>query len=261
MFFLALGGTQFNNVFALSIALGTFAPTISAFIVTYIEEKSDGVIDLFKRGVQCRKKSYLILSIILIPGLCFLSLLLAIVTEGRVPSEIGTLTAWENNIPLVISTFFLGGPLQEEFGWRGFVLDRLQKKYSALKSSLIVGIIWGFWHLPFFFLTGAYQYEEPFYSFLTSVMLVSVLFSWLYNNTNGSVLVAMILHTSFNVSYWIIPINYTVMGPIYYRIMLGIIFIVLLFVYGPKHLTREEKRKQKKAYHVQKYHTKIISSN
>ena len=260
MFLLALGGTQLNNVFALSIALGTFAPTISAFIVTYIEEGLYGVKDLFKRGLKCRKKSYLILSIILIPGLCFLSLFLAIITEGRIPLEIETLVAWEDNIPLVISMFFLGGPLQEEFGWRGFVLDRLQKKYSALKSSLIVGIIWGFWHLPFFFLHGAYQYEEPFYSFLSSVMLTSVLFSWLYNNTSGSILATMIFHTSFNVSYWIIPINYTIMGPIYYRIMLGIIFVALLFFYGPKHLTREEKKKQKKICHIKKNHTKLISS-
>jgi membrane protease YdiL (CAAX protease family) len=260
MFLFALGGTQFNNAFALSIALGSFAPTISAFIVTYIEEKSNGVADLLKRGVQCRKKSYLVLSIILIPGLCFLSLYLAIITEGRIPLEIGSLVAWEDNIPMVISTFFLGGPLQEEFGWRGFVLDRLQRKYSSFKSSIIVGIIWGFWHLPFFFLRGAYQYDEPFYSFLTTVMLTSVLFSWVYNNTNGSVLAVMILHTSFNVSYWIIPINYTVMGPIYYRIMLGIIFVALLFLYGPKHLIRVKKKKQKKTYQIQKYHPKLISS-
>jgi membrane protease YdiL (CAAX protease family) len=61
---------------------------------------------------------------------------------------------------IIFSLF--SGPIAEELGWRGFALPRLQSKYNALISSLILGVIWTFWHIPFFFTTGATQMSIPF---------------------------------------------------------------------------------------------------
>lgn len=226
--------------------LGTFGPTIAGFLLTYMEERSLGVFDLLRRGWSFEKIHYLVVAIVLIPILCFLSLGLAIITEGIAIAEIVNLSGREINIPYIITVFFIGGPLQEEFGWRGYALDRLESKYNALSSSLIVGVLWSLWHLPSFFSPSTIQHEQSFFAFLTSVLLLSILFTWLYNNTGRSILVVMLFHTSINVSYWFIPINSTFTGPIYYTIMLGIIVILIIIFYGSNELIRKKRPKIKK---------------
>ena len=244
-FMFGFGTTQYEDWIGGLRIIGTFGPTIAGFLLTYMEERSLGVYDLLRRGLYCEKIHYLVLAIFLIPILCLFSLWLAIITEGIVPAEIVNLSRWDINIPYIITLFFIGGPLQEEFGWRGYALDRLESKYNALSSSLIVGVLWSLWHLPFFFTLGTIQNNQPFFAFFTSVLLISILFTWLYNNTGRSVLVVMLFHTSVNVSYWIIPINSTFSGPIYYTIMLGIIIILIIIFYGSNELIRTKSPKIK----------------
>jgi len=232
-------------VFGLRV-LGTFSPIIAGFLLTYMEERSLGVFELLRRGWYFEKIHYLVVAIVLIPILCFFSLWLAIITEGIVPAEIINLSRWDITIPYIITIFFIGGPLQEEFGWRGYALDRLESKYNALSSSLIIGALWSLWHLPSFFSPSTLQYQQPFFSFLSSVLLLSIIFTWLYNNTGRSVLVVMAFHTSVNVSYWMIPINSTFTGPIYYTIMLAIIVILIIIFYGSNELIRTKRPKIKK---------------
>lgn len=226
--------------------IGIFGPTIAGFLLTYTEERSLGVFELLRRGWYFEKIHYLVIAIVLIPILCLLSLWLAIITEGVIPPDIVNLSRWDIIIPNIITIFFIGGPLQEEFGWRGYALDRLESKYNALSSSLIIGALWSLWHLPSFFSPSTIQYQQSFFSFLSSVLLLSILFTWLYNNTGRSVLVVMVFHTSVNVSYWIIPINSTFTGPIYYTIMLGIIVILIIIFYGSNELIRTKSPKIKK---------------
>jgi membrane protease YdiL (CAAX protease family) len=103
--------------------------------------------------------------------------------------------------------FFGGGPLGEEPGWRGFALPRLQLRYGALRGTLLLGVLWVFWHLPDF-LTSA-QRGGPganlvtlltinFPIFFVMVMSLAIIFTWVFNNTRGSVFTALLLHTSIN---------------------------------------------------------------
>lgn len=225
--------------------IGTFAPTIAGFVLSYMEEKNTGVFELARRGWHYGKIIYVVVAIILIPILCFFSLWLALITEGLVLAEIIIVSRWDAFIPYILTVFLIGGPLQEEFGWRGYALDRLESKYNAFYSSLIVGVLWSIWHLPSFFIPGTIQNEQSFFAFFTSVLLISILFTWLYNNTNRSVLVVMLFHTSINVSYWTIPINNTFSGPIYYTMMLAIIVIIIIVFYGSNELIRIKKPKIK----------------
>jgi len=236
---------EFSDIIAGLRVIGTFGPTIAGFLLSYMEERSLGVFDLWRRGWHLEKPLYLIPALLLIPLLIIISLLIAVYTEGLIPPEASNILN-EENIPLIISTFFLGGPLQEEFGWRGYALDRLQSKYNSLSSSLIIGVLWAFWHAPSFFIPGTIQFEQPFYSFFPSVLILSILFTWLYNNTNRSVLVAMLFHTSINVSYWIIPINNTSFGTVYYTILLSAVTIIVVFTYGSNTLMRKSIEKAKK---------------
>ena len=90
-------------------------------------------------------------------------------------------------IPLIVI-----GPLSEELGWRGFALDRLQTRMTPLLSSLVVGVVWGFWHLPLFLMRGTSQHvlAIPFVGFVCGVTAVSVLMTFFYNPTSGSLLTA-----------------------------------------------------------------------
>jgi uncharacterized protein len=83
----------------------------------------------------------------------------------------------------VVTMLILGG--QEEPGWRGFALPRLQQRYRPLQATAILGLAWGFWHLP---VMGPLGFVVPF--------LLAFLYTWLYNRT-GSVLLAILLHASF----------------------------------------------------------------
>jgi membrane protease YdiL (CAAX protease family) len=95
---------------------------------------------------------------------------------------------------LAFQIFFF--TLTEEPAWRGFALPRLQAKYSAFVSSLILGALWGGWHIPLFLIPGSFQATLPFAGFMLSAIATAFLFTWLFNHTNGSVLLAGILHAA-----------------------------------------------------------------
>jgi uncharacterized protein len=88
------------------------------------------------------------------------------------------------------------GPLSEEIGWRGYALERLQTRWNALSSSLIVGLVWALWHLPLFMMVGTSQHESGvlFIGFLIKLTASAILYTWLYNNTKKSLWSAILLH-------------------------------------------------------------------
>lgn len=102
--------------------------------------------------------------------------------------------------------FFIGGPLGEELGWRGFALPRLQAQHSALRASLQLGLAWGLWHAPIYFIPGTGQYEMAqegqllfsFISFIVWTLALSILLTWLYNETAGHLLVVLLFHAAVN---------------------------------------------------------------
>jgi uncharacterized protein len=94
------------------------------------------------------------------------------------------------------------GPLPEEIGWRGYLLDRLQLRWNALAASLVLGVIWWSWHLPLFALPGyfdAFARTPPMpLDFLWGILPAAVLYTWVYNNTDRSVLAVILLHFMHN---------------------------------------------------------------
>lgn len=117
--------------------------------------------------------------------------------------------------PQLLWTLVLGGPLEEELGWRGFAFPLLRAKTNAVVSSLIIGVLWGLWHLPLFLLPGTSQYvlvtQHPlgilwFVGFVVQTTALSVLFGWLVTRTNESVPIAMVFHTAANTAYSVLAI-------------------------------------------------------
>ncbi len=95
------------------------------------------------------------------------------------------------------------GPVPEEIGWRGYLLDRVQLRFSALGASVLVGLAWFTWHGPLFFMAGYYARAggapDPL-QFGTAILLGAVLYTWIYNHTGRSILAAILFHFSGNVS-------------------------------------------------------------
>lgn len=114
-------------------------------------------------------------------------------------------------VPLLLLAILIGGG-QEEPGWRGFALPRLQTKYSAATTSLLIGGVWAIWHLPLFLLGVPLNASGNFLLYSVMVIGFSFLLTFWYNSTGGSVLLAMALHGGFNAANLFIPASRSVLG-------------------------------------------------
>jgi membrane protease YdiL (CAAX protease family) len=130
--------------------------------------------------------------------------------------------------------FLILGPLSEEIGWRGYALGRLQTRWNALISSLIIGLVWALWHLPLFLMVGISQHELrlPFVGFLVGFMANSVFYTWLYNNTKQSLWSAILLHWLYTYAAQVVSSGVT-HSPLYnwleclpYVIMAGVVVLI-----------------------------------
>jgi membrane protease YdiL (CAAX protease family) len=139
----------------------------------------------------------------------------------------------------------LGGA-QEEPGWRGFALPRLQARYNALVSSLILGALWAFWHVPvLFFVPGTIQSEFPPVWYLLLTLALTILFTWIFNHSRGSILPAMVFHAAVNTAPGLLPLH--VEGDLIrvrdaVLMAAWLVALAVVAVFGPARLTRKSER-------------------
>jgi membrane protease YdiL (CAAX protease family) len=145
--------------------------------------------------------------------------------------------------PAFFSVLFLSGPFEEEFGWRGYALPRLQAKFNAFISSLILGFVWAVWHIPQFLIPGnGMFYKTPIWTFVPTVVAGAILFTWIYNNTHGSLLAMLLVHTTLNLSMYVFPVLDTGLGYAFVLIVFSAAAIVVTGIFGPSKLQRKEVR-------------------
>jgi len=211
--------------------------------MVYLDARGRGVKELLARGLDFKfKKIWLLPILFLMPAIVGLSLLLSVMT-GDTLREIEAFINPLIIVPAFIYILFLGGPVGEEFGWRGYALDRLQARFNALNSSVLLGIVWGLWHLPLFFMEDQEIYRNvPIIGFILGTILLSILFTWVYNNTNGSILAILLFHTTGNLAHFIFPAMATNLGGLYSVILNVIVVTLVLIIFGPKRLVRERKQ-------------------
>ena len=184
--------------------LGSFGPTISAFILTALTEGMAGIRDLvsriFRWRVEFRYYAFAVLAPI---GLFVLAYLLNRVVAGEW-SDL-SLLGKADYLPYlgpfgVLGLWFLTYGLGEETGWRGFALPHLQKNRSAASATLILALLWACWHLPAFFFRDTYVdlgvLGFPLFAFM--MIFTTMVFTWLYNSTRGSVFIVIVFHAVFN---------------------------------------------------------------
>jgi membrane protease YdiL (CAAX protease family) len=222
----------------LGLNLGAWGPLIGAIITTAIYKGGAGVRDLLKRGLMVRLGKWWWVVLLIFPVLIGASLGISVLLGNPPPVFEALQRPAELPIALVF-IFFLGGPLQEEFGWRGYAFEHLQERYSALVAAILAGLMWGLWHLPLFFVPRAEDYyNNPIWGLLLTTVLAGIILAWIYVNTNGSIFAAMLGHTMFNWSNWVIPALKSETASL---ILFGLYFLAvgyILWQHGGKKLQR-----------------------
>ena len=177
-----------------ALFIGSWLPNIAGVLITAVVDGRDGLRRLFSRVVrwQVGFKWYVIAwwvpIIIILLALSIYALsghaLPAIAPEALV-------------IPLLLVNVVLG-PLGEELGWRGTALPLMQERWNVITASLVLGVVWGLYHLPTFILPGLPQNNVPPLAFMFGAMGLNIFMVWMFNHTHGSLIMPFLAHWAFN---------------------------------------------------------------
>lgn len=189
----------------LLLLLGGLGPPLAGVVMTAVSGGRPGLRELGGRIVSPRRIGPKWWAAVLsIPPLT-LAGAVAVAALLRVPGPLADLSNAKSVLhePAMLVSFILGalvvGPLPEEIGWRGYALDALQDRTSALNASLLLGGARALWHLPLFFVVGYYASGAPEpLLFVAVILLDSILFTWIHNHTRRSVLAAILFHFAIN---------------------------------------------------------------
>ena len=218
-----------SSVSLLALAVYTVIAFIPALIIALIFSPIPGIRKNLASLTQLSGHLiWYVLAILTMPAIMGLSVVITLMLGGPLLS---TPTPAGNLIELVglviitfLFTFFFSGGINEETGWTGFVLPRLQARQSPLVATILLWGIWIIWHLPYHFL-GLWS---PGLDYLLHTMLglffLRFIFTWLYNRTNGGILTGVLLHTSANVATLFIPVTYTQI------VLTALIAITVIFI-------------------------------
>ena len=184
------------------VLLGTFAPSLVALWITARTEREGGVRALVGGVLRWRVAArWYLFALAYIPAIKLTAALVHRLATGEWP-RFGD-EPWYLILPAIaVSTPVQAG---EEIGWRGYALPRLAARFGLARASILLGLIWGCWHLPQFFIPEADTYGQSFFVYVLQVTALSVAMAWLYARTNGSVLLVMLLHAAVNNAKDIVP--------------------------------------------------------
>ncbi len=184
---------------------GTFGPLLAALIVTGVRGGRPGVGRLLRRFLIWRVNVLWYL-------FALFSTAMVVFTALGVYFSIGGHRLLFNDLRqvyLVVPVFLyvlLFSVLGEETGWRGFALPRLQKRMGPLPASLILGLAWGVWHMPLFWIPGNFHHHIPFALFILQDVALAVVMTWIFNHTGGSLLLIHLFHAASNTTIGVLPV-------------------------------------------------------
>jgi membrane protease YdiL (CAAX protease family) len=220
--------------------VGGFVPSLLAVFLTWTKEGVPGLRLLGRRIIQFKLgwRWYGYTLLIVIAGTA------GQLTINKLLGNTFNATLFLAELGIFLPLLILG-PLSEEIGWRGYALGRLQTRWNALTSSLIVGLVWALWHLPLFMMVGTSQYELrlPFIGFLVGFIANSILYTWLFNNTKQSIWSAILFHWLYTCAFQMMS-TWVTRSPLYnwleylpYAIMASIVVLI----WRPQAFSRPQK--------------------
>ncbi|TQK18824.1 CAAX prenyl protease-like protein [Microbacterium sp. SLBN-154] len=198
-----------------TIVFITAGPCVAAFVMQTVLHGRAGVMHLLRRLV--RVKVSWIWYVVVLVGIPLVLVLGTLPLPGAVESFDPTVSpvppalpglpgGWASYVGYFALVLFVGGPLLEEPGWRGFALPRMQSKlgyWGPLVGTLFLGVLWALWHFPQYMMpTWAAQnggFNLPaMLIYIASVIPIAVILTWIYNRTRGSLFMTVLAHTSVN---------------------------------------------------------------
>jgi uncharacterized protein len=176
--------------------LAVYAPAFAAFILIWRHYGLSGLGSYLRRLTLWRMPLAWWLFIIFgTPALFYLASAITGTIADPFPYN-----PWHTVIPALLFMLVLG-PV-EEFGWRGLALPLLQRRFTPFGASVIIGIIWGIWHLPAFLIGGTPQSEWVFLPFFIAAIALSIIMTAMFNASKGSILTVALLHFQLNNPIW-----------------------------------------------------------
>jgi membrane protease YdiL (CAAX protease family) len=189
------------------LIFGGMGPSVIGVAMIFLTLDKEQRRDFWRRSFSFKRISGLWWAIIflLFPILYSLSILIDMTLGGSLPemTQLRSLIANSMMIPLAVFISFMSGPWSEEFGWRGYALDRVLTPFGLLAGSIILGLLWGVWHLPLFFMPATWHGQigfglTGFWTFMLRSIGLALLMTWVYLNTDRSILSGMFMHFTSN---------------------------------------------------------------
>ncbi len=230
-----------------------YGPALAAIITITIFDGSPGLKNLFRRLTLWKVGIVWYIVVLLLPSeMSLLALVLHMVFDSNTVSTFtlyslqNTLSQsdfWNNFSMLSIMFLFGFDGLGEELGWRGFALPTLLVKYKALFASAILCFFWTLWHLPYALTLNSAMSGQPFYSFIPGMLVSSILLTWIFNNTKGSILLAILFHAANNITYNVLPKLFPEVHAvgIWNTIVPWMVVLLVIIYFGPTHLSKNPK--------------------
>jgi uncharacterized protein len=198
------GGFARSGLWMVPFYFGVFAPAFVAVGLTFRREGGSGVRALLSRLVQWEAKiRWYVFALTYFAAIKLAAAVIHRLATGEWP-RFGDEPLYMMLAATIGSTLVFGQS-GEEVGWRGYARPRLAARCGISRASIVVGIIWATWHLPLFFVPGADTAGQSFPVYLLSVTAISVAIAWLYEHTNGSLFLTMLMHSAVNNTKEIVP--------------------------------------------------------
>jgi membrane protease YdiL (CAAX protease family) len=225
--------------------VASFGPFLAAIVVLALTEGRSGLGGLFRRMIRWRVAPVWYAVALLLPSvLTGIATALNVLLGAKPPSG-AQLSAW----PQILSTFAIVllvpgvGGAWEEPGWRGYAVPRLQRGRSALVASLILGALIAGWHLPLM-IAGQVHYSD-----IVLIFAAVIVFNWVFNNANGSVLIIMLMHAANNaVSGSFFSPMFSGADSVRESWLIALVWIVaavlVILIAGPQHLSRKHHKQE-----------------
>jgi membrane protease YdiL (CAAX protease family) len=205
---IAIGGhNPYQMPWMILLILGGMGPSLVGVVMVMLSRDREARRDFWRRSFSFKRvhAAWWAVIFLLFPILYGISILVDLALGGSLPGMalLKDLIANPLMIPLAAFISFMSGPFSEEFGWRGYAEDRIISPLGIVTGTIVLGLIWGIWHLPLFFMSDTWHGQIGFglsglWMFMLHSVGLSLLMTWVYLNTNRSILSGMFMHFTSN---------------------------------------------------------------
>lgn len=201
------GSSPYQMPWTILLIFGGAGPSVVGVVMALLTYDREGRRDYWRRCFSLRQIRPLWWAVIglIFPAIYALSVAVDRALGGPLPgmAQLQSLMAQPLMWPLAAFLSFMSGPWSEEFGWRGYALDPILKRLGTVGGAAVLGVIWGVWHLPLFWMPATWHGQigfglTGFWTFMLFEVGLSLTMTWIYKSTDRSILSGMLLHFTSN---------------------------------------------------------------